>query len=115
MKLAYNSFNKISGFSKEEMLDVKEKVSNYKEKKIEESEFIFFIEDKFPITLVNFSVDYVKNIEIFIESYLLNSKKPDFEGNNDYTILISEILKDSLSKPSRAFDWLTENLFSMNF
>ncbi|MBY9008089.1 MAG: hypothetical protein KGD63_15210 [Candidatus Lokiarchaeota archaeon] len=76
------------------MLKTKEKVSNYKEKKIEESEFQLYIEDKFPRVLLDLSTEYIKNIEIFIESFLSKSKKSIFSRYDEYTNLKLGILRE---------------------
>ena len=78
----------------EDMLETKKKISNYNEKKIEESEFILFLEEKFPEKFLNFSSEYIKNLEILINSYLLNSEELIFSKIDDYFNLKSELLAE---------------------
>ncbi|MBY8981998.1 MAG: hypothetical protein KGD57_03555, partial [Candidatus Lokiarchaeota archaeon] len=94
MKLINNSFGEITGFSMEDMLETKKKISNYKEKKIEESEFILFLKEKFPEKFLNFSSEYIKNLEILINSYLLNPEELIFSKIDDYFNLKSELLAE---------------------
>lgn len=76
------------------MLKTKENILKYKEGKIEESEFQLFIENKFPIKLLDLSSDYLKNLDIFIDSYLITSKKPKFGIYDEYPKLKSEITEE---------------------
>ncbi len=97
MKLVNNTLNKVkqfSGFSKDEILEIKQKVSDYKEKKIEENELLSIIKEKFSEEYLNFCSEYAKNIDSFLNSYLLNLEQWIFNKSDEFYYLKLEILNE---------------------
>ena len=91
MLLFNNSFNgtrEIQGFTKDEILEVKQKISQYKVPNEEEGNLDDYIEEIFRKNLITLFAEYLNNIEMFIGDFLIHSRK------ELYYNLKSEIIKE---------------------
>ncbi|MBY8984836.1 MAG: hypothetical protein KGD65_07210 [Candidatus Lokiarchaeota archaeon] len=109
LKLFNNNFNdnrKISGFSKEEITEIKHTLSNLKSKQAEVSEINDYIITKLdtPSNVFDLYSDYLNEIKSFFDVYLINS--PSLDKRNLYYHLKSRILKELNS--------IIENLQNLN-
>lgn len=97
MKLIHNTFNKqreVSGFSKDELLTIKRRVSEFRSGKLEESELKDLLLNKFPENILEDHIKYIEHIEIFINFYIpkITDSKSDEQFN--YYFLRSGLLEE---------------------
>ncbi|MHA1374421.1 MAG: hypothetical protein ACTSR7_09005 [Promethearchaeota archaeon] len=88
MLLFNNKFNdnrEIKGFTKDEILDVKRKLTRFKQGNVEESEINDYLKILFHLQHQEFYQEYLTKIEQFVDDYLLRSSR------NLYINLKSEI------------------------
>ena len=88
MLLFNNKFNdnrEIKGFTKDEILDVKRKLTRFKQGNVEESEINDYLKNLFHLQHHEFYLEYLTKIEQFVDDYLLRSSR------NLYYNLKSEI------------------------
>jgi len=98
LKLIFNLFNEkreIPGFSKDELITIKKKVSDYKSGKLDQSEVMNLFQNKFPENLLEEHSNYIEHLEKFIDKYLIKTieSKAEFEYDLYYlrTGLMEEI------------------------
>ena len=97
LKLSNNSFNdprEINTFTKDEILKIKSTLTEFKSKKVEESEINEYIESnlKLPTSVLNSYSEYLDEINSFLDLYILNS---EFKNNVElYYHVKSGILKE---------------------
>ncbi|MHA1670723.1 MAG: RING finger domain-containing protein [Promethearchaeota archaeon] len=84
-KNKFNDTREIKGFTKDEILEVKRKLTRFKEGNVEESEINDYLKKLFHLQHQEFYHEYLTNIGQFIDDFLLRSSK------NLYYNLKSEI------------------------
>lgn len=105
MLLFNNKFNdtrEIKGFTKDEILDVKRKLTRFTEENVEESEINDYLKKQFHLQHYEFYHEYLTQIEQFVDDYLLRSSR------NLYFNLKSE-LENELKIISQNLTNLTAN------
>jgi len=78
MLLFNNKFNdtrEIKGFTKDEILDVKRKLTQFMEENVEEGEINDYLQKQFHLQYQEFYQEYLTQIEQFVDDYLLRSSK----------------------------------------
>jgi hypothetical protein len=90
-----NGVHKITGFSKEKILDFKGKVSDYKSGKIDNEEFMDILKAEFPKEKLVYYEKYLEKVETFIKNFLMKKdKKIDTEKFLSYPYLKKYIKKE---------------------
>ena len=77
MRLFNNGFREIKGYSKDEILNVKKKLTTIKSELVDSDEIDEFLKSEFKINVFNSYLKYYNDIKIFSESYLFSSSKRD--------------------------------------
>ena len=97
LKLSNNSFNdsrQIDTFTKDEILKIKATLTEFKSKKVDESEINEYIEAnlKLPTPVLNLYSEYLDELDKFLDLYIFNT---EFKNNLElYYYLKSGILKE---------------------
>lgn len=97
MKLIFNKFNEkreISGFSKDELIEIKRRVSDYKSGKLDQSEIMNLLQNKFPEDLLAQHSIYIENLETFINKYLIKTIESQKKLEYDFYYLRSGLLEE---------------------
>jgi len=97
VKLIHNTFDgkrEITGFSKDELIEIKKKISEYKSDKIDQSEFMDLLQSKFSEELLKDHSKYIENIVKFIESYFSKILKNGEEHQYNFYYLKSGLLEE---------------------
>ncbi|MBD3215704.1 MAG: hypothetical protein GF311_24040 [Candidatus Lokiarchaeota archaeon] len=97
MKLINNTFGEkrqVAGFSKEELVEIKRKISDFKSGKLTQTEVMDLLQKKFPEDLLEGHSRYIDNIENFINVYLMQVSKSQDLGKFSFFYLKKKLLEE---------------------
>jgi hypothetical protein len=97
MKLIDNkfaSFRHINGFSKEKVLELKHKISDFKKSENDEDTLQKLLEKIFPEEILTLYMEYIENIENFFTSYIKKIQEDFLNGYADFFHLNSTLLEE---------------------
>ncbi|TFF85660.1 MAG: hypothetical protein EU518_00780 [Promethearchaeota archaeon] len=97
MKFVHNTFDEkreIAGFSKDELIEIKKKISEYKSNKIDQSEFMEILQSKFSEELLEGHSKYIEKMVKFIESYFSKFLTSAEEHQYNFYYLKSGLLEE---------------------
>ena len=75
MRLFNNGYREVKGYSKNEILSVKKKLTTIKSEHIDSDELDEFLKSEFKIDVFNSYLEYYTEIKNFSESYLFSGSK----------------------------------------
>jgi len=78
LRLFNNDFKDINGYSKDEILRVKNAITKLKSKESESQNLAEFLKTEFNLELIESFSEYFSNIKIFCEKYLIPDSKKNF-------------------------------------
>ncbi len=92
----FDGTKEISGFTKEELLEIKKKLANFETEKAGESEIEEYIKSKLQLStpILNLYSNYLNELKVFLDLYLLNSKELISNGNLNFYHLKSKIVEE---------------------
>jgi hypothetical protein len=90
----FAGFREINGFSKQELLDIKKKISKYKETYSDDNEIKELLEHTFPARILSSYSDYISNLDKFINLYLISNREPKFKEYEDFFYIKSDLIKE---------------------
>ncbi|TFF88900.1 MAG: hypothetical protein EU550_00400, partial [Promethearchaeota archaeon] len=87
--------HEITGFSKDKILELKEKIAKYKSGTIENTELQEILRLEFPQEILSYYSEYLKEIEPFLEGYIQKSSQlKDSESITNYLSLKNQIFQE---------------------
>ena len=100
MRLFNNSFNEsrdIQGFKKDEIIEVKNKLLQFREPNKDLGELDDFLKEIFHIKPIELFMDYLKNIELFVGDFLVHSRKELYYNLKMEVIKELELIANNLN------------------
>jgi len=88
LRLFNNGYREVKGYSKDEILNVKKKLTTIKSERMDSDEIDEFLKSEFEIDVFNSYSEYYSEIKIFSESYLYSG------SDREYFSLKQEILSE---------------------
>ncbi|TXT64430.1 MAG: hypothetical protein BAJALOKI3v1_210017 [Promethearchaeota archaeon] len=108
LKLINNTFGEkrqVAGFSKDELVEIKRKISDFKSGKLTQTEVMELLQRKFPEDLLEEHSKYIENIENFINTYLKQVSKSQNLGEFNFFYLKKKLLEE--------IDLISNNLLNL--
>ncbi len=92
----FDGTKEISGFTKEELLEIKKKLANSETENAGESEIEEYIKSKLQLStpILNLYSNYLNELKVFLDLYLLNSEELISNGNLNFYHLKSKIVEE---------------------
>ncbi len=97
MRLFNNGFREIKGYSKDEILNVKKKLTTIKSELVDSDEIDEFLKSEFKINVFNSYLKYYNEIKIFSESYLFSGSKRDNVSLKQEILSVLKLVSSNLT------------------
>ena len=92
----FDGTKEISGFTKENLLEIKKKLANFETENTGESEIEEYIKSKLQLStpILDSYANYLNEMKVFLDLYLLNSEELISNGNLNFYHLKSKIVEE---------------------